>query len=418
MEKLAVNGGKKTIKIPFKGREHFGHEEKAAVNELMDQAIATGNAPGYQQENEEAFCRDFEKFMGGSGFADGVSSGTAAVYVALRALELEPFSEVIAGCVTDPGGMMPVALNNCIPVIADSAPDQYNTSPQEIEKMITPLTKAIIVAHIGGEPADIKGIMEVAGKHGNIPVIEDCAQAYGTKLNGIQVGNLGTVAAFSTMFGKHICTGGQGGVVFTKNEELYRRIRRYADRGKPFFMPEETTNCAASLNLNLDEFAAAIGRAQLKKLPGIVKSRQNFAKQLVRKGLGESKAIKIPKLIPGAEHSYWWWRLEINEKALTCSKTEFCEALRAEGLMLATSYHSALPHTMDWFKKRRVFGSSGLPWTSPQYKGHFADADFSCPNAIAAMNKQFNLRLHESWGEPEARLIMQAIRKVEKAYLA
>ena len=409
---LAVNGGSPAVDFQLPARFHFGKEEKEAVNKLFDQAVETGNAPGYNGPAEEQYCRDFAEFMGG-GFADAVNSGTTAVYVALKALNPEPFTEIIVGCVTDPGGMMPIPLLNCIPVVADAMPGCYNTGPAEIEKLISPRTSAIVVAHIGGEPADIIGIVELAKKH-NIPVVEDCAQAHGTRINGQHVGTFGDIGAFSTMFGKHHCTGGQGGVVFTRNEDLYWRAKRASDRGKAFNLEGAHGNCVASLNYNLNDLAGAIGSVQLKKLPEIVRKRQKFAAMLSSE-LSTLKTIDIPEVIPGGEHSYWWWRLKVNCAAISCSKAEFCQALQAEGVSLAANYSAALPHTFDWFKNKSVFGSSNLPWSSPEYQGD-PDREYPCPNAMASMECQFNLSVYESWGEKEAQAIIKAFRKVSAAY--
>ena len=148
---------------------------------------------------------------------DSRNCGTNSVYGALAALNLPPFSEVIVGCVTDPGGMMPIVINNCIPVPADTALGSFNTGAKEIEACITLRTSAIVVAHIGGEPADMPAIMKVAKKH-NLPVVEDCAQPHMAKINGKNVGTFGRYGAFSLIFGKHMCTGGQGGAVICNTE--------------------------------------------------------------------------------------------------------------------------------------------------------------------------------------------------------
>ncbi|NLF93271.1 MAG: DegT/DnrJ/EryC1/StrS aminotransferase family protein [Oligosphaeraceae bacterium] len=139
-EKLAINGGPKAIPGPLPPRGHFGKEEQAAANRLFEKSIASGSPFGYHGEEEEQFGQEFAAFLGG-GYADGVNSGTNAVYVALRALDLPPFSEVIVGAITDPGGIMPIVMNACIPVIADTAPGQYNTGPAEIAAVLTPLPK-------------------------------------------------------------------------------------------------------------------------------------------------------------------------------------------------------------------------------------------------------------------------------------
>ena len=411
---LAINGGEKAISRPLNTRHATDEREKAAIMALFDQAIESGNNIGYNGPEEEAFCREFAEFMGG-GYADGVNGGTNSVYVALRALDLPPFSEVVVGSITDPGGVMPVLMCNCIPVMADVAPGSYNTCAAEIEKVLTPLTSAIVVAHIGGEPADMREIMALANARG-IPVVEDCAQAHNARLDGKPVGSFGTIAAFSTMFGKHFCTGGQGGVVYTKSEELYWRVRQVADRGKPFGLPAGSTNCIAAINCNMDEFGAAIGRVQLKKLPGFIKGRQEVAAKLAE-GFKDIPSVMIPELVEGAEGAYWFWRLGVNLDGMTCTKDEYCSALLAEGVPLNPSYSAALPHKQDWFRNRRAFGTPGFPWTAVEYKGT-NNRDFETPNAVRATQEMYNLSMHEGWTDEDIALVIAAYKKVDAAFRA
>ena len=124
-EKLAINGGTKAVGA-LKARFHFGVEEKEAAMQLFDKSIASGEPFGYNGAEEEAFCKEFAEFLGG-GYADGVNGGTNAVFTALRALDLKPFSEVIVGAVTDAGGMMPIVLNSCIPVVCDTMQIQHRS---------------------------------------------------------------------------------------------------------------------------------------------------------------------------------------------------------------------------------------------------------------------------------------------------
>ncbi len=407
MKQLAINGGDKAV-TALPERFHFGAEELAAVRKLFETAITTGCAPGYNGPEEEAFCREFADYLGG-GWVDGVNSGTNSLFVALRALDLPPFSEVVVGAITDPGGMMPIVINSLIPVIADTRPSAYNIGPEEVEAVITEQTRAIIVPHIGGEPADIEGIMRVASRY-NLPVIEDCAQSHGAAINGRKVGTFGTIGAFSLMFGKHFCTGGQGGALFCRDEELYWRIRRAADRGKPFGLEKSNGNVTASLNCNLDEFGAAIGRAQLRKLPEIVTRRRRFMELLEQAGLGKLNCVEIPRQLPGAESSCWWWRLRFRAENSRVDKLEYCAALAAEGLQLTPQYH-ALPGDYDWFRDR----ASRHPWNNPLYHGD-PSRDFPCPNAHQAVIDHFNLVVYESWAEPQAEAIAEAFAKVDAAY--
>jgi perosamine synthetase len=415
LSQLALHGGSKVRSAPWPNRGHIGLEEKAAVDAFFDRLIAGDMPPGYMGYNgpdETAYCEEFAQYMGG-GYADGVNSGSAALYVALKALSLRPFTEVIVGAVTDPGGMMPIPLLNLVPVVADAVPGGYNTGPEQVEALISPLTSAIVVAHIAGEPVDMDGIMAVARKRG-VPVVEDCAQAHGATLHGQPVGSFGDVAFFSTMFGKHHCTGGQGGVVYTRQEAIYQAIRRSSDRGKPFFMPAGSTNVVAALNLNLTDMAATIGRVQLRKLPEQVKRRRAIAKS-ISAGLNGLGILSAPAPIPGAEPSYWFMRLEFHADKATCDKETFCQALLAEGLPVDINYRGALPHLMDWFVNRHVFGDSGYPWTSPDYDGD-PGRQFPCPNAQTSMARQFNLRFHEHWDEGAVADAVAVLRKVGLAY--
>ncbi|MDF1513312.1 MAG: DegT/DnrJ/EryC1/StrS family aminotransferase [Anaerolineae bacterium] len=411
-QQLAINGGDPVRTTPFPERGHVGVEEKAAVDALFDHASASGTAPGYNGDQEMAYCEEFAAYMGG-GYADAVSSGTTALYTALRALDLEPFTEVIVGAVTDPGGMMPIPLLNLIPMVADTAPGSYNPGPEQVTALISPRTSAIVIPHIAGEPADSAGIVAIA-REKRIPVIEDCSQSHGAKLHGQSIGTFGDLAVFSTMFGKHHNTGGQGGIVFTQDEALYQVVRRASDRGKPFFLPEGTRNVFASLNLNLNEISAAIGREQLRKLPGSIDQRRKVTALLIER-IQDLDCVSIPSPLPGAEPSYWFLRIRFEGSSLSCDKETFCTALSAEGLPLGMDYRNAMPHLMPWYVERRVFGSSGYPWTSPDYHGD-PNRQFPCPNAHAAMDIHFNLNIHEGWGEPEVDDAVDIFHKVAAAY--
>jgi dTDP-4-amino-4,6-dideoxygalactose transaminase len=413
---LAINGGPRVRSEPWRGRSdswHIGLEEKAALDLVFARAIETGVSPGYNGPEEEAYCSEFAAHMSG-GFADAVSSGTAALYAALRALDLEPFTEVVVSAITDPGGMMPIPLLNLIPTIADSAPGSFNSGPDEIEAEMTPLTSAIVVAHIGGEPADVAGIAQVARRRG-IPLIEDCAQAQGATLHGCLVGTFGDVATFSTMHGKHLASGAQGGIVYTRNRSMYERVRRASDRGKPFFLPEGATNVIASLNLNLNEWACAMARVQLRKLPEYVRRNADVTARLAA-GIHSLRALSVPPVVRGAEPNYWFLRLRVHPERLTCGKPAYCAALAAEGLPITARYTAGVPHLMDWFTERRVFGTSGYPWACPEYAGD-PGRKFPCPNAQAALDDHLILHCHEHWDAGDVDDALTIFRKVEAAFL-
>ena len=412
LKQLVVNGGDPVRTAPWPPRHLFTEEEKQAAIDLFDEAIATGGVFVYNGEAEEAYCREFAEYMGG-GYADAVNSGISAVYVALRALDLEPFTEVIVPPVTDMGGVMPVPLINCIPICADTAPDAYNCGPEQIAARITERTSAIIVAHIGGLPVDLDPILDMAKAKG-IPVLEDCAQSHGATYKGRLVGTMGDVAAFSTMSGKHHATGGQGGVVFTQREDLYWRARQTSDRGKPFGVEGDGTNVTCSHNLNLNDLSAAIGRVQLRKLPHIAEGCRRAA-HAIDDRCRALDAVSVNMGLPDTEAVFWFLTFRLDLDKLTCDLDTFVKAAQAEGIPF--SAHYTQPFTEHaWFKNRAVFGSSGYPWTCPLYQGD-PDAVYPLPNMEQVHQRLFNVKVHENVTDQEADDVFCALSKVEAAYL-
>ena len=409
---LAISGGAPVRTKPWPQRALFGEEEKRAVLALFDRAIESGAAFCYNGPEEEAYCSEFAAFMGG-GYADAVNSGTSAVYVALRALNLEPFTEVIVPPITDMGGVMPVPLMNCIPIPADTAPGSYNVGPAQIEDRLTDRTSAILLAHIAGLPVDMDPILEIARARG-IPVVEDCAQAHGARYRGRLVGTLGDIAAFSTMSGKHHATGGQGGVVFTENEDLYWRARRASDRGKPFGAEGASGNPDCSLNLNLDDLGATIGSIQLKKLPGIVVACRSAARKIAE-ACRDLRAVRVDLGLPETEGAFWFLPFQLDLGRVSVDLDTFVGALAAEGLPFAGRYVGPFTEH-DWFKKKAVFGSSGYPWKCPLYTGD-PGAEFALPNFDQVHASFFRIKVHERIGDEEVADVAATLQKVERAYL-
>jgi dTDP-4-amino-4,6-dideoxygalactose transaminase len=411
MTTLAIDGGPKVRTSPFPTRGLIGVEEKTAVDALFDQAIASGNAFGYNGPAEQQYEKDFADYMGG-GFADAVNSGTNAVFCALGALQLDALSEVIVPPITDPGGIMPVALLGCVPVVADADPRSYNSSAQQIEPLISERTRAIVVAHIAGDVVDMDPVLELARKH-NLYVVEDCAQAHGAAYKGRRAGTMGDIAAFSTMFGKHHCTGGQGGVVYTQNEKLHWQGRRFADRGKPFNVENAAGNVVAGLNCNLNDLSATIGSVQVHKLPDIAKNRAKVG-DAVKEAMADCAQVKVGWQVPDSQSSYWFLRMTVDPDALTVDKLTVCKALSAEGLPINPAYR-AIPAEFPWFQQKQVFGNSGFPWDCSDYKGP-KTPQARIDNAIHAVETNFNIAVHENYGQKEIDDIIAALKKVAAAY--
>jgi len=414
--RLAIEGGRPIRSKPMPPRRLFGQAEKQAVVRLFERARAEGtdNTFAYHGPEEEAYCRAFAEALGG-GYADGVNSGTNALYVALRALELRPFSEVIVPAVSDPGGVMPVALCNLLPVPADTAPMSYNIGAEQIAERITRRTSAIVVAHIGGLPCEMDPILRLARKHG-LAVIEDVAQAHGALYKGRPVGTLGDVATFSTMYGKHHASAGQGGLVFTRREDLYWRVRRCADRGKPFGLEAANGNVVAGLNCNMDPLQAAVGRVQLRRLGGMIRKRRRLAAALAEGCRQRLKGFRLLEARRGCEGSYWFFLLRYRPERFKVDKLYLARAIGAEGIPISPSY-AVVPMWMDWAQRRHAFGRPGPPWSLPGRKAP-RRRRYDLPNMRATDAVHFRMPFHEGWTLREINDVLRVLEKVEAHCLA
>jgi|HubBroStandDraft_1064217.scaffolds.fasta_scaffold00439_6 perosamine synthetase len=406
-----VHGGPRARRMPWPRRRHFDKREKRAVMRLLDQEIRKGGTVIYGGPETKAYCKAFADYLGGGGYAAAVNSGTNAIYVALRALELEPGSEVVVPAITDSGGTMPVAMLGCIPIPADSDSGSLNISAEQISKVLSDRTSAIVVAHISGRPVDMDPILELASER-QIPVVEDCAQAHGALYKGRMAGSLGTISAFSTMFGKQHSTGGQGGVVFTKDTLLFARVRQVSDRGKPHGALGNPANLVASLNFNQDEISMAIGRVQLEKLPMAIRARRTFV-SLVETGLNEVDGVSLLGDPPDCLSSYWFLIMRLDTSKLACESQEFAAALLEEGIGGVYAGYPFFPTDQPWHRDAVVFGKSGLPWSGLTGPRHF-----ELPNARQSTREIVRVDVHESLGDGEARDLVAAVKKLAKYFRA
>lgn len=412
MEKLAIEGGNPVRKIPMPARIMFGEEEKKAVMRIIEKTM-TGNQAldRYGGVEVDAYEKEFAQFFGRR-FATAVSSGTAAIHSALAALKLEPASEVITSPITDPGAVMPIVFQQCIPVFCDVDYNTLNPSTQSIEENITEKTGAIIVVHIAGFPAKIEEICKIAEKH-KIPVIEDCAQAHGAKYRGRYAGTFGTLSAFSLMSGKHTTSGGQGGMVMSDNEDLYWDAKRFADRGKPF-NSTEPTNLFAGLNYRMTELEAAIGREQLKKMPVIAEKRRKIYHEIKKGFENELKTFRINPAEPDSEPNPWFLFVHVEKEKLKVGNEVLAQALCAEGIPVGQKYVVPM-YQAKWISQKQTFGKSQLPWSLPQARK--INYHHVCPVSERALEDHMTLAIHEYYGNQEICDIIEAFKKVEKHFL-
>ena len=223
MVKLAIFGGEKVKKVPFGTGKRFGDEELKYLKEALDQNTLFYWSGSMVKRMNATFSE-----MYGMKHCVATSSGTAAIHVALGALGITEGDEVITSPITDMGSVIGIMFQNAIPVFADLDPHTYNLSPASIESKITDKTKAIVVVHLAGNPADMDEIMALAKKY-NLKVVEDCAQSYMSYYRGRLAGTIGDIGCFSLNDFKHI-SAGDGGMLLMNDEDLYIKAHKFADK--------------------------------------------------------------------------------------------------------------------------------------------------------------------------------------------
>ena len=256
------------LNTPFQPWPSFTQEEADAISRVL-----LSNKVNYWTGTESReFEREFAQWSD-SKYAIAVGNGTLALDIALKALDLQSEDEVIVTPRTFIASISSVVNAGAKPVFADIDENSGNISPQTIEAVITDKTKAIICVHLAGWPCDMDGIMALAEKY-NLYVIEDCAQAHGAKYKGRSVGSIGHFGAWSFCQDKIMTTGGEGGMVTTNDEALWRKMWAYKDHGKSYAAVYETEHAPGyrwlhesfGTNWRITEMQSAIGRIQLTRM--------------------------------------------------------------------------------------------------------------------------------------------------------
>lgn len=288
------------------GFEVIGQEEQDAVNEIFNLGKGVLFAHGFDARRDRFRVREFEKAFAKKfnvPYAQAVTSGTAALYVALKALGIRPGDEVITQAFTFVATVEAILMLDAVPVLTESD-ETYNMDPDDLAKKITKKTKAIIPVHMAGVPARMNEILAIAKTH-HIPVLEDSAQAIGAKYNGKYMGTLGDLGAFSLDFGKTITTG-EGGMILTSSESLFLDARAFHDHGHDYALGigrADDTCRSWGFNFRMSELNAAVGLVQLEKLNHILDRSRAIKDYVVNVLKTENKAIKFREVPAEAEEN-------------------------------------------------------------------------------------------------------------------
>ena len=352
---LAIEGGAPLRVRPYPAWPQWDEREEAAIQETLrsGQWWAPGGSQVKRFEQEFAAYHDAR-------YAVAVTNGSAALEVCLRAARVDWGDEVITTPYTFIATANACLLVGAIPRFVDLLPDTWNMNPAQVEAAITPRTRAIIAVHIGGEPADMDSLGEIARRHGLL-LIEDACQAHGAIWQGRKVGAIGDVGCFSFQASKNI-TGGEGGMILTNDEGWAERCWSVGNVGRQRH-GEWYQHIALASNYRLSEWAGAVLRAQLSRMEGQAERRSHNAAYLAD-ALSEVKGIAPlvgdPRVTRNAYHLFKMWYQPECFGGRT--SREFAAAMQAEGIPIGAGYLEPLSRTQVVVERTRFIGEKlGLP---------------------------------------------------------
>ncbi len=367
MAKLAIDGGEPIRKKPFPKWPVWDENEVNALKNVLESGVwgvGGSKVPEFEQK--------FASYVGVE-YGICVTSGTTALEIALRAADVGPGDEVIVPPYTFMATASAVLQIKAIPIFADIDKNTYNLDPSAMESAITERTKAVIPVHIGGCPADMDKIMEIAKKH-NLVVIEDCAQAHSAEWKGRKVGSIGDM-------GKNLCAG-EGGIITTNNKEFGDKCWSFHNCGR-IRQGAWYEHPLLGSNLRMTEWQAGILLAQMERLDEQTKIRNHNALYLSKK-LGEIDGIKpLVRDERVTTHAYHLYIFRYDSsKFNNVPKYKFIEALNAEGVPCSSGYN---PLYKDDLFKAPI---QKCPISCGYYKGEVDYSKVYCPVTEKACSEE------------------------------
>ena len=404
-EQLAISGGPKAKRTPFsKGKRH-GELEKKYLGEVIDSDMLFYFFGTKVRALEKRFAG-----MYGMKHCIACSSGTAAVHMAVAALQLPLGSEVITSAITDMGSVTGMLYQGLIPVFADVDPNTLNMTPASVGERITERTRAIVVVHHSGLAADMDGFLAL-GRETGLPVIEDCAQAYCCEYKGKLAGTMGAINAFSLNHFKHI-TCGSGGMVLTSDDRLRYVASLFLDKcfqreegiRNPFFLAP---------NYQMTELQGAVALAQIEKVQGVVDARNRLGMQLDAL-LKQLPGVTPQATPPGCRPTYFLYLFRLDLERLRCTAQEFSDALNAEGIPnkahLITGGRPV--YLYDIFQRQSAFPGSTFPFSGPDGKSGRVYRKGDCPVAEAQFDRWITMNISEHYTDIDIQEIAHGVAKV------
>ncbi len=303
--------------VPFAPWPHFAPDEIEAAAKVLQ----SGKVNYWTGQEGRLFEREFADYVG-TKHAIALHNGTVALELALYAMGVGEGDEVITTPRTFIASASAAVMRGARPVFADVDPESGLITAETIERAITPRTKAIIVVHLAGWPADMDAIMALARKH-NLWVIEDCAQAHGARYKGRSVGSIGHAGAWSFCQDKILTTGGEGGMLTLNDDELWSKAWSFKDHGKSYDAVYNRQHPPGfrwlhedfGTNWRMLEVQSAIGRVILRKLDGWVEQRRANAHYLSER-FRQIPALRVPEVPAHLYHAYYKYYVYVRPERL------------------------------------------------------------------------------------------------------
>lgn len=402
-DKLAIDGGERTVKKSVPKHLRWGDPER----ERLDAMLKQESLFYWKGQQTTILTERFQKHYPFK-YVMPCSSGTAAIHIAVAAAGIAPGDEVITTPITDIGTVIGILFQQAVPVFADLQPHDFNLSVADVERRITPKTKAIVAVHLGGNSCDLDGLKKLANKH-NLILIEDCAQAWGSSYQGKPIGTVGHIACFSFQNSKHI-TCGDGGIVASSDEHFGPHLQKFGDKGMNRLNGQFEV---FATNYRMSEPQAAVAAGQMTRLEEITGKRAQFT-ALLTKELSGVAGVTPHSIREGDRHTAYLYMIRIEPKKLRCDREQFVKALRAEGVEATAGYIPVLVYQMEFFQKHSFFAGR---W--PIKEMGVTNMDYtkvSCPEADAILKTCIRIPINESMDEEYVRQMAEAIRKVAKHY--
>ncbi len=343
-----------------------------------------------QGENVAAFERGFAE-MCSVQEAVAVSSGTAALHLALLAHHIGHGDEVITTPFSFAATANTIVLVGATPVFVDIEQDTYNLDPALVEAAITPRTKAILPVHLYGQPCDMQRLKAIAEAH-NLVLIEDACQAHAANIDGKSVGSFGT-GCFSFYSTKNMTTG-EGGMITTDDPTLAERIRLMRSHGQK----ERYSHITLGYNLRMTEMQAAMGLVQLDKLEGFTERRIAHAAFLTEY---LAKTVQTPIVRPGYRHVYHQYTIRVPEK-----RDAWAKKLQERGVGTGIHYPLIIPHQPFYKASLHLFRVSSSPKTTDEI---FGTQYGHLPVAERAAQEVLSLPVHPALQEEDLKKITQEV---------